>query len=236
MSFLNGSGLMQFASVNRTSSFDPSSVSGLIGWWKADAGITKDGGNLVSNWADQSGNSNDLAQGTGTNQPLWVDNNRASKPTINFDGIDNFMKVTSFSGGALSQPYTVFLALKEPSADNMGIITQDDANDPRFRTLATADYDISNQAVLVGGTTDPSVWHYYTILWNGASSDLRRDASSVLSGNAGAGGTWNGITLGALSGGGYGDAQIGEVLIYNANISGGDRTNIETYLATRWGL
>jgi hypothetical protein len=31
-------------------------VAGLVNWVKADAGITKDGGDVVSVWADQSGN------------------------------------------------------------------------------------------------------------------------------------------------------------------------------------
>ena len=214
--------------------FNPLTVTGCKLWLKSDAGITKDGGNLVSQWDDQSGQANHLVQATGTNKPLWVDNNRSAKPTINFDGVDNFMKVTSFAGGSIAHPRYLFIVAKEPSATSMGFMAEDDENDPRFRL--TGGYDISDQLDLTGGTVALNTWHYYTILWNGASSDLRRNAVSVLSGNSGSGGTFNGMTLGALSNGGYGDAQVAEVLLYNNDIGVTNRNSIEAYLATRWGL
>lgn len=216
--------------------FNPLSVSGCKLWLKADVGITKDGGNLVSQWDDQSGQANHLVQATGTNQPLWVSNNRSSKPTINFDGVDNFMKLTSFAGGSIAHPWYLFIAAKEPSSSPMAFMSEDNENDPRFRTLASG-YDVSDQAVLSGGTSDPSVWHYYTIIWNGASTDLRRDGTSILSGNSGSGGTFNGLTLGALSNPvNFSNAQFGEFLIYDNNIGTSNRNSIESYLATRWGL
>lgn len=44
-------------------------LSGCVLWLRADMGITKDGSDRVSVWADQSGNGHDFAQSTGTAQP-----------------------------------------------------------------------------------------------------------------------------------------------------------------------
>ena len=52
--------------------FDPSNLSNLLLWLKADAGVTYDGSNLVSVWADQSGNGNDATSLVGY-EPIFQD-------------------------------------------------------------------------------------------------------------------------------------------------------------------
>lgn len=49
-------------------------LSGAIGEWNFDvANVTKDGGNLIGQVNDLSGNARHLTQGTAANKPLWVD-------------------------------------------------------------------------------------------------------------------------------------------------------------------
>lgn len=78
-----------------TAAFSPTLIAGLELWLDSGVGITKDGSDLVSTWADQSGNGNDAAQATGTNQPLWVDSVLNSRPAIRFDGSDNFLRIAN---------------------------------------------------------------------------------------------------------------------------------------------
>ena len=66
----------------------PDQVTGLWQWLKADAGITKDGSDLVSAWADQSGGGRNVTQGTAANKPLWVDAVYNTLPAIRFGGND----------------------------------------------------------------------------------------------------------------------------------------------------
>jgi len=65
-------------------SFVPTDIDSCKLWLKADAGITKDGSNYVSKWEDQSGNGFDVAQSTGSYQPLWVANDKNGNPGIYF--------------------------------------------------------------------------------------------------------------------------------------------------------
>ena len=60
------------------------SPSTLLGWWKADAGVTKDGSDKVSQWADQSGNGYDFTQATGARQPTWEASVQNGLPGIRF--------------------------------------------------------------------------------------------------------------------------------------------------------
>ena len=56
-------------------------------WVRADAGVTKDGSNYVTSWADQTPSSTEFAGPDGT-QPLWVSGALGGKPVIRFDGND----------------------------------------------------------------------------------------------------------------------------------------------------
>jgi hypothetical protein len=80
-------------------------------WREADFGITKDGSNYVSAWADQAGLTADFVQATGANQPELVTLASGHK-AVKFDGSDDIMTSTStvgdvFAAGAKSQ-YLVF--------------------------------------------------------------------------------------------------------------------------------
>lgn len=57
----------------------------IIAWWKADAGVTFDGSNRVSSWADQSGNGHDATQSTSGLKPLYVATCQNGRPCIRFD-------------------------------------------------------------------------------------------------------------------------------------------------------
>jgi len=84
--------ITHFSSYYKSLSYvSPIPLANLKLWLKADAGITKDGSNYVSQWDDMSGNGNHAVQSTGGSQPLWVDNQLNGKPVLRFDGIDDFM-------------------------------------------------------------------------------------------------------------------------------------------------
>ena len=70
--------------------WEPSTGSDLEIWLKSDIGITKDGSDLVSTWADQSGNGND-ATAIGTSRPLFVASQLNGIASILFDGGNDFM-------------------------------------------------------------------------------------------------------------------------------------------------
>ncbi len=55
-------------------------------WLKADAGTnTTSNGTAVSNWTDQSGNSNTVSQATNNKQPIYTTNVINGNPAILFD-------------------------------------------------------------------------------------------------------------------------------------------------------
>lgn len=68
----------------------------LEGWYDAGTLGLSDGAS-VSSWTDLSGNARHLIQGTGSLQPLFKVSQLNGKPSIRFDGVDDFLSVTGVS-------------------------------------------------------------------------------------------------------------------------------------------
>lgn len=87
----------------------------------ASKGITKDGSNKVSAWADSSSQGNNASQATGTLQPTWVDTYFNGRPAITFDGSDDYLAI---SNTIFSRNYTVattVIAVWKKESDQSGI-------------------------------------------------------------------------------------------------------------------
>jgi hypothetical protein len=63
--------------------------SGLLYHLDAAEGVTKDGSNRVSGWADQGSAANDFVQATAAKQPLWIADGINGLPAIQFSGANN---------------------------------------------------------------------------------------------------------------------------------------------------
>ena len=219
----------------------PFGIAGLKLWLDADdsSTITKDGSNLVSQWNDKSDQGNNVAQTTGTEQPLWVDGVQNGKPIIRFDGVDNSLFRAAYTGGTITQPNTWFVVLKMPTSYfDYAISSQNTARQLLASGNSTAiTFDMYAGTELETTDIDTSNILLYTLVFNGASSSARRSESAYLSGNAGTNGM-AGVILGMRfsAGTGHGNPDIAEILIYDVALSTTDRDTIEDYLTAKWGL
>ena len=60
-------------------------ATGPVFWFRADAGVTKDGSNRVSLWGDQSGNGYDVSNsGLSATQPIWTPNAINGLPALDW--------------------------------------------------------------------------------------------------------------------------------------------------------
>lgn len=100
-----------FNNSSPTGSFELTNLSGLKLWLKYDTGITLNGSS-VSNWADQSGNSNDAAQATAGRQPNY------GSGDIRFDGTDDRFDLTSQI--SLSA-FSTFMVINPDAIASMGV-------------------------------------------------------------------------------------------------------------------
>ena len=225
--------------------FNPGALGGgtLAAWYRADLGITLNGGN-VSAWADQSGNGRHLSQGTAANQPAFsAGGGSAGQDMINFDGANDVLESGVF---AVATPLQVYMVAKWDvvNATDTNVIFSGDSTVPsnscrvsvRNVSTAVAIWGTGGGVITTGAAT-ALAWHYWGLTWTGgASSEIKQDGVSQITGNPGATAI-NGITVGAFDGASTpADASVAEIIIYSSILSAADEARLNAYLKSRYGL
>lgn len=239
MSFLNGSGLMQFASLNRTTTFSPTSVANLFAWYDvSDSTTITKSSNRISKVLNKEGTTaRDLLQATGANQPLWISANRNGLDVMSFDSSDRGMRTGTISK---TVPLTIFMACLLPpdTASTDVMIHGTGAGGERLDKNATANiFSLVSGSTLSKTTTAKiNTWQNNFIKFNNASSEIDI-GGEIATGTTATNGTWVVIGINAYNVFDFGAVwKIGEILFYDAVISGTDKTNIQNYLKNKWAL
>jgi hypothetical protein len=103
---------------------DPSLVSGLSYWFKADA-LTLNDNDLVASWTDSSGNNRTATQSIADNKPVFKTLASPNyKPCVRFGGNDNMTLTGSYNNGM----YIFIVANMIPSGGNIITGTSPDVN------------------------------------------------------------------------------------------------------------
>ena len=217
-------------------------TTGLQFWASAEQikGVA-DGGSL-SCWADKSGNSNDVTQGTGSAQPTLNFNQQNGLPTIDFDGGD---KLTMPSG-----LYPI------PNGDNTVIIVakQDATNAERLISMGTddtlgfkVDYTAGGLAGFLNNEDSDDVtvgitetnFNIITAFKSGTTQSISVNGGTATTDTAGVSiSTINAGEIGSTHPGtaGFFNGAIAEILIYNIALSTNAITLDEDYLSNKWGI
>lgn len=217
--------------------FNPTSITGLQAWFKADAITGKNDGDAIAQWNDSSGNARHATQATGANQPLYKTNILNGKPVARFDGTDS-LATASFT--AITQPTTIFVvASTRTSGTGTQFICDGIGSTNRnaiFEASGAGTMSIFSNAVLASAITGAQPLSIWTALFNNTASDLRKNGTSIVNGTSGAQ-VLTGVRLGAsdtASSNLIGD--IAEYLLYVGNVSGSNRTAVERYLSQKYGI
>ena len=222
--------------------FSPADISGLQAWYDFSdiSTITKDGSNRVSAVADKSGNDFTLSQATADDQPLWESEEKNGLDAIDFNG-DKYMQTGAWT--AISQPNTIVGVVLFP--------VNDGANRKMFNGIGggtRAQFykdSVADTFAMYAGATISGVktgiantWKEFYTLWNTTASIGEIGGESVISsGNVGSQ-LLTGLTVSAHHDGSeeYGDNKVGEIIIYNKNVSGTEKTALMEYLTDKWGV
>jgi Immunoglobulin domain len=120
-----GSNVTLSVTVEGSPSLPGVSSGSLQLWLKADAGVVTNGSGLVSQWQDQSGNTNNATQANTNLQPALVSaSDLYGRPVVRFNGIQNNTNGSYlFGAGAVNVPnamtaFTVYNALSTTNNEN----------------------------------------------------------------------------------------------------------------------
>lgn len=222
--------------------FSPDDIAGLVAWYDAadSATITATSGD-VSQWDDKSASGLDVVQ-AGSNQPRTGDATQNGRNVLSFASGDllRVTPVTKICGSALS----IFVVFRKTGTANTyeappltltasNVARPFDAwNDKRFNSSGTT----------ISGTytnlSTQTAWAQMTFT-NAASGTFRerKDGAAVSSGATGAFNTTSQALTIASRGDGVTKltSDIAEIVVYDVELTGTDLTDVEGYLATKWG-
>jgi len=220
--------------------FSPIDIAGISLWLKADAGLTVDGNDFVTAWADQSGNGNNCSS------PNNVEFFSSPYPNLYFDGDNSESEITLnsnvFNGFSALSLFAVWNItdgsnqgiLGSTTYSNFEIITVDGSvvrmrNDNYDSNINTGGLWYAEEFCLSTITADSA---------GGGSGTARRNGISVDFDNANIEALQSGQTykIGVYAESNFAYLSIAELIVYSQKLNGSQIDQVEGYLNAKYGI
>lgn len=248
--------------VNFTASTSGMPLSGLALWLRADAGVTKDTSNKVSEWADQSPFSNNAGQTAPVAQPVWVEDSINGNPILRFSGSQYLSIVDSAS--LKPTAITVLAVLKENAISGMQTLIGRPywASGPNswpfpyssyaFGTIYANSQFYHGSSVATEGIPnmlrsqknyDRQKEHLVAFKYDGSKQEVFLGGHTIATGSATGPIDYRGgaadIAIGAKSVSSprdYLNSDVAEILVYHRALTPNEQKEAEGYLVEKYGL
>lgn len=224
------------------------SFIGLVAWYKTES-IPLTDGQAVDFWADDSVNGNNLVQATSGKRPTFKTNVLQGQNAVRFSATNDNCLINTTPTGFGSSGLTIYAVLKPINWATWGMVVVTNPTLTELRLTNTASVygfiaAAGASSVLYNSSEGAGPWaaRILRARFDNASNVLGIKVGGLVpettNTDAGVFGSTQ-ICLGARDNADTTlnlDADLGEVLIYNADIAGADKTQTEAYLQARWGL
>jgi hypothetical protein len=216
----------------------------LLQWVRADLGVTVDGSDNVSAWADQSGNGHDYAQATAGSRPAFsATGGPDGKPTITGDGSADWLENTTLDlpAPATTATSVILVCAALTWTNNDTIICS-----PGGFNIAMGLYQIGttpgvtmwNNANGNAGSLTLLAWRRVLMIYRGGTADVLKigSAADVTGTSAGNENPAQGrILFARATGANPANISIAEAIHVQGVISAQQRTDIDDYITARYG-
>lgn len=206
------------------------------------AHISKDGSNVVTTWADKTGKSVNVTQGTAAQRPTYVDNQINGLPVIHFSTAGTVDRL--YNNVNYTSPVTIFSLSQLTGGVNGRLISSSAGNWLLGYWGGSMDQGYFEGWVSpTGGTpADANNPHMYEAVIRGAGSnsdlyvyDNRNPSVVQVASNQGGASGPSGLSLGTWSASSEAsDGDVGEVLIFSGALTAVQRQAVENYLINKW--
>jgi hypothetical protein len=211
--------------------FNPKSIAGLVLWLPAASYSAATG-----TWTDQSGTTHNGTQGTsGFRATASTSAQLGGKPTVLFDGVDDFLSFAVL----VNQPLTMLVAVHPITTGGRLFEGLTNGNIVIWGSNTTIQWYAN------GGNISGTVSAYnntgfvLSAVANTSSSVLRKGGVQIASGNPGTSGLAGagGWVLGKGAAGGFTNSHVAEMLVYSRDLNAsGEISLVEKYLGSTYGV
>ena len=222
--------------------FTPKTLTGLLLWLKADAGVTQTGG-FASVWADQSTHGNNATQATGGIQPA-VSSFASGAIALSFPNSAKMVLTSAvFDGLSAATFFIVHNTTQDPENNGgvwggniaFGIEVYDNAPGDG-RALRVNGTRIDANAFTYGADTITECVYDGTTGGGTATSYVNGSSHGVTTGLGATLSSGSSHTIGAYAGVFYAPTTIGEIVAYSRALSTTERKSVESYLSNRYNI
>ncbi|TQV86853.1 invasin domain 3-containing protein [Aliikangiella coralliicola] len=249
---INAAAITDNAAVTFLSSGPGGVVSDIQLWLRADVGITESGGS-VSQWDDQSGNTNHATQGTGSVQPALISPSINFNPGLDFDGAEptgTFMSIADNLNIPGSGTFSMFVVYElDIVSDDNSFIGNLGSNDFSFggRNREVQRTQIDGESTDFAEFLSVGIAYIGSLQRSGSNTFTTR-LDAKLDGTASYSvddfdGDINSFTtmligdsLSTTGGGNQMDGRLAEVIVYDTNVTSAYSQQIYSYLAIKYGI
>lgn len=219
-------------------------------WHRADSGLYTDSAlttpvasdaDPIGGWVDQSGNSRNWTQGTSGARPTYKTSIVNGQPVVRFDGTDDFFGGPNLSGLTAAEVFVVVKCNADPSSANgLWLLGSDASQNTHFPFSDGTLYDTCMTTARKNtGNPTPSLasFRLYNVVSTSSEWTSFIDGTQFYTTGTNTVGGNSATRLGRpLDTGSYFGGDIAELIIYSAKLSAGDKTDVEAYIASRYGL
>lgn len=222
--------------------FNPRTLAGLEAWYAADVASSINIATGVQQWSDLSGNGRHLIQDVTNNQPLYNSVTLNGKPTVTFDGTNDFLRTGNFT---VASPFSYIIVFRAESNTNTERFL--DGGSPGARSGEFFQDSTADTLGIFNGGSAPNhtfsagavaTFGIYDVEFDGLSSRIR------LAKNSGSGVLSTGeLTLSRLTMGGNGAAtaiashcSFAEMLLFSRILAEPEADKVRRYLGNKYNL
>jgi len=222
--------------------FSPIDIAGISLWLKADAGLTVDGNDFVTAWADQSGNGNNCSSPNNVeflSSPfpnLYFDgDNSESEITLNSNVFNDFSALSLFAVWNITDGGNQGI-LGSTTNTNFEIVTQDGSvvrmrNDNYDSNINTGGLWNAEEFCLSTITADSAGGGSGTARRNGSTTGVDFDDANIEALQGG-----QTYKIGVYGGSYFAYLYIAELIVYSQKLNGSQITQVETYLNDKYAI
>jgi hypothetical protein len=232
-------------------------TTGLFDATSGGSAVTTDG-SAVARWEDQSGNARNVEQSVVNDRPILKTSIQNSKNVLRFDGTSDYFRLDSafmFSAGACSVFIVVSLNGSAQAARRLISEGSSISNNPIYAVIQSksdegdklAPFFRNDSGTIIldqttsYGTAFTSEFKIVGVIDSGSNYKSFINGSTINNNNYTRSGafTLNRFSIGCLlrgSAGNFFPMNLGEILIYNSELSESNITSIFNYLNPKWAV